>query len=323
MAICIPDPALRRAAALFDVPEPSLRRLDRQGAPDGAVFRGRRAGREVYLKLVPKGPEQLPELTDRLAFAAHLHGNGIRVVEPVPSTGGALVEHVEADGSSFLCSLTHAAPGRHLGLHHLRRAPRLIGSWAALLGRMHALSAGYRSGPNLPHWRDEHRYFTETCTDPGLGTLWARLGADLSALPEDATVFGAIHNDLHLGNLLVDDDGTLTVLDFDVCARHWFATDLGIALFHPVWQLRNQRGDDLAGFAEEAAGFAGAFLSAYAEQYPLDPGWRSLLPTFVRYRAVLVVQAIRLELDGAPLPGPVARLRDELVGGGPIDEVRF
>ena len=97
--------------------------------------------------------------------------------------------------------------------------------------------------------------------------MWQGMAETLEALPHDSGNFGIIHNDLHIGNLMLidpnwedEDRGTgLIVWDFDVSARHWFVTDLAIAAFvHPLWQMRQRH-------PEEMASFVADFVAAYSE----------------------------------------------------------
>ena len=50
---------------------------------------------------------------------------------------------------------------------------------------------------------------------------------------------GTIHADLHFGNMLVREDGTIQVIDFDDCGHGPFAQDMGITLFY--LQVRSTR----------------------------------------------------------------------------------
>ena len=81
-----------------------------------------------------------------------------------------------------------------------------------------------------------------------------------------------------------DSDGTITVIDFDVCAHHWFATDIGIALFHGAWM--GVSGDqDPNTFLP---GFYPHFMEGYTEENALDSFWHAQLSRFVDYRRLLL-----------------------------------
>ena len=59
--------------------------------------------------------------------------------------------------------------------------------------------------------------------------LWLRLAT--YGTGEDR--YGLIHADMRLGNLLLDDDGGITLIDFDDCGFCWFAYDFAAAIsFH-------------------------------------------------------------------------------------------
>ena len=112
---------------------------------------------------------------------------------------------------------------------------------------------------------------------------WLARGRELETLPTDVDSYGLIHNDLHPQNFLVAGDH-LTVIDFDVAGYHWFATDVGIALFHAVW-LGASREAERAAFA---AHFMGRFLGGYEQENRLAPEWLARLPLFLSYRRILL-----------------------------------
>ena len=85
-------------------------------------------------------------------------------------------------------------------------------------------------------------------------------------------------------NFLVH-DGELTVFDFDVCARHWFVTDLGIALFHALWAGPADRAQSREAFARQ---FLDSFLDGYGKENHLDDVWLTELPHFCKYRQFLL-----------------------------------
>ncbi|MGH2409330.1 MAG: phosphotransferase, partial [Chloroflexota bacterium] len=47
-------------------------------------------------------------------------------------------------------------------------------------------------------------------------------------LPASALDWGICHGDLHLANAHVDEEGTMTVFDFDLCGYGWRAMDLAV-----------------------------------------------------------------------------------------------
>ena len=52
----------------------------------------------------------------------------------------------------------------------------------------------------------------------------------LAASPRDRESFGLVHRDAHELNFFVDQQGTITLFDFDDCARCWLADDIAMVL---------------------------------------------------------------------------------------------
>ncbi len=88
-------------------------------------------------------------------------------------------------------------------------------------------------------------------------------------------VFGLVHADLRLANLLVDGDA-ITVIDFDDCGFGWYFYDFGTAVSFfeddpavPEWQ--------------------DAWASGYRSRRPLPPADEAMLPSFVFLRRLLLL----------------------------------
>jgi Ser/Thr protein kinase RdoA (MazF antagonist) len=92
-------------------------------------------------------------------------------------------------------------------------------------------------------------------------------------------VFGLVHADLRLANLLVDgtgDDRTITVIDFDDCGFGWYFYDFGTAVSFfeddpavPEWQ--------------------DAWAAGYRTRRPLPASDEAMLPSFVLLRRLLLL----------------------------------
>jgi amicoumacin kinase len=312
----VPESVVDFAVARFGLDKTRLRPLEREGAPDGAVYRCRLAGNEHFLKIKPMSGDRALE-QDRLAFVADLRTAGIAVPELVSSDQGQLIEFAEHDQRLFSVSLSLKAPGRHILIPQDWNGS-LITAFGTLMGQMHAFAAKYQGAPNLGCWRDEVSEFRRSCQDPEIGRLWEYCADAFTRLPQEQDCFGAIHNDMHLGNLLLNEnkarptDPDLIVLDFDVCTRHWFVMDIAIALIHPLLELRYRAPHEMKPFVER-------FLAAYTAQHPLSPEWRQRIPLFMRYRIALLVLAISREM-GYPerLPQWLSDRRAWALSGEPI-----
>ncbi|HNT76071.1 MAG TPA: phosphotransferase [Anaerolineae bacterium] len=274
------ETVLRQGAELFGVNVAALHSL---GGMDGAVYDYKQDSKGYVLKFVPATEEQLPVIIEKWDFVNYLAEHGVRVSRPTLSRAGRLVETVRDDGQVYAVFQSEEAAGSHVDGRHAEFNADLFRAWGRTMGKMHALTQSYTGGEHISDWRGEVRFMTDWCPDEAVREKWRAMEAYLTALPQPADAYGLVHNDLHPHNFLVD-RGQITVIDFDVCNRHWFATDIGIALFHAAWM--GYGGDqDPNTFLP---GFYKRFMEGYTEENQLDSFWVGQLWHFLDYRRLLM-----------------------------------
>ena len=131
--------------------------------------------------------------------------------------------------------------------------------------------------PRWGRWQDAHGVgeSERVVLDRAVELLGRRL-ADYGTGPD---VFGLVHADLRLANLLVDGTGpdrTITVIDFDDCGFGWYFYDFGTAVSFfeddpavPEWQ--------------------DAWVTGYRTRRPLPASDEAMLPSFVLLRRMLLL----------------------------------
>jgi Ser/Thr protein kinase RdoA (MazF antagonist) len=196
-----------------------------------------RAG-DLILRLHRPGYHTRSEIASELAWLAALQDlPGLRVTAPVAGRAGPVTE---IDGRYIVGFVPIA--GKEL------RPGDDLARWFAPLGevtaRLHLHARGWRPQPGFTR----KRWDVETILGPrphwGDWRLAPGLESGATAIIERATdllarkleiygtgpeVFGLIHADLRLANLMVDDIG-LWAIDFDDCGFGWWAYDLAAAL---------------------------------------------------------------------------------------------
>jgi Ser/Thr protein kinase RdoA (MazF antagonist) len=211
--------------------------------------------------------------------------------------------------------------GRHLTAFHHLPGQELqpdddLARWFAPLGeitaRLHLQARGWTPPPGFarkrwdvdtilgprPHWGDWRRA-------PGLDAAGMalvqratdRLAADLRAYGTGPGVFGLIHADLRLANLMVDGD-RLTAIDFDDCGFGWWIYDLAAAL---SFIETDPRLPDLIA----------AWVEGYTRIAPLAPPDRAMIPAMILLRRVLLTAWLASRADSetaAALGGPAYTL---------------
>ena len=248
------------------------------------VYRATRSGRTVYLRVTPASHRTAREVQGELSWMQALADRGLRVVRPIPSASGRLVERARVAGNPASLACFEAAPGS-LARKPDDYRPPVLESWAALLADLHEQSRA-RPGTDSGRGRwDQDRVFetarqaSASDTAPAQATLRA-LVAWMRGLDAGRDVFGLTHADLHLGNLTVE-DGRVTTFDFDDACHHFFLHDVAVA----VTSIRKAASEYPDRF--DAADAEARFLAHYFRRGLLGPDWRARLEPFVSYRIAL------------------------------------
>jgi Ser/Thr protein kinase RdoA (MazF antagonist) len=109
-----------------------------------------------------------------------------------------------------------------------------------------------------------------------LGRLDAVLQARLAAFGTGPERYGLIHADTRLANLLVDDGGRVSVIDFDDCGFSWYLYDVGtsVSFFEHEPQV---------------PGLIDAWLTGYRRAADLLAADEAEIWTFILFRRLLLV----------------------------------
>ena len=261
-----------------------------------------RAG-DLVLRLHRHGYHTKPEVASELAWLAALQGlPGLDTVCPIPGAQG-LVTEID---SRFIVGFARIA-GQEL--HPGDDLARWFGPLGAITARLHLHSRQWTLPPGFtrkrwdvetilgpdPHWGHwRQAQGLDARGEALLDRATDRLAAKLAAYGTAPDVFGLIHADLRLANLMVDGD-TLTAIDFDDCGFGWWAYDLAGAL---SFIETDPRLPDLIA----------RWVKGYTRIAPLRPEDRAMIPSLIFLRRVLLTAwlATRADSDTAQsLGGPV------------------
>jgi Ser/Thr protein kinase RdoA (MazF antagonist) len=261
------------------------------------VLRSRRNGEVVYVRITSPSHRSPAQVAAEMQWMEALAQAGCRVVAPLRSQEGALVEPIQRGAAPQPVVCVSGAPGRHAKKPEDDRRP-VIESWASLLADLHRHA---RRWPNAERslWREDPDFqMAWQATDPEVAKArraLTELVTWLDSLPRDADAFGLTHADLHLGNLAVAEGDIVTAFDFDDACYHWFAHDLGVA----ITSIRKAAWEHPGAF--DAAALERHFLDHYFEASALAPAWRDSVDAFVRYRVALSACWARRALETGQL----------------------
>ena len=125
--------------------------------------------------------------------------------------------------------------------------------------------------------------------EPDIAEKYYEVMNHLQALPRDGEGYGMIHQDAHAGNFFVDEEGRITLFDFDDCAYGHFAYDLAMVLFYAVTNR-----EDAAVFA---ADFWPKFMRGYYAENALDAAWQKEIPHFMKLREIDLYAIVLRDYD--------------------------
>ena len=247
------------------------------------------AGRELVLRVHRVGYSSAEEIRSELAWMSALRGDG--VIETAAAVPGADGEYVQV--------LASRAGGPERFAVAFERLPgtepdsRDAAGWFERLGELTALMHRHAQSWRLPEGFRRKRWDFEAMVGPqGFWGPWrSGIGLDqagvvileevldvirlrLARFGQGTDVFGLVHADLRLANLLVD--GThLRIIDFDDCGFSWylydFATSVSFIEHEPVVPHLLQ-----------------AWVRGYCRRMPLRAEARAEIPTFVVLRRILL-----------------------------------
>lgn len=204
-----------------------------EGGFESFVYEWTRPDGVVFVKATWSGRRTREQIVAELQFVRHLAEAGVSVAAPVPMSGD-LVRTVPAGDGAFHVSATRAAPGRRLAKDELETSH--FEQLGALLAQLHAVGRQPEARALIearPSWEDAHAALLPFATDPRIAARTRALLEELAGLPRDPDVFGLIHSDVHLGNVLWA-DARPTAFDFDDCLGFWYASDIAIVLYYTL-----------------------------------------------------------------------------------------
>ena len=277
---------LQAAAAAYGLTADQLKSV---GGFESSVYEYSRDGRSYIMKITHTLRRSVDYIQGELEWLAYLADHGIPAARSVPSRQGRNVEVLaEPDGFAFLVICYDKAEGRRAG--EAEWSGPLFEALGELMGRMHALTKSYV--PSAPVYKRQEWYEGEQLRTANYVPVdqtrvveqAQALIARLRRLPRTRDVYGLVHADLHRGNFFVDDEGRITVFDFDDIEYSWFMNDIAIVLFYarfPKRGLHPEEPDFIAYFLQH-------FMAGYNRHHKLDPVWFRHVPDFLMLRHILL-----------------------------------
>lgn len=277
---------LHAAAAAYDLTADQLKSV---GGFESSVYEFSRDGRPYIMKITHTLRRSVDYIQGELEWLTYLADRGVPAARSVPSRRGRNVEVLEEpDGSAFLVICYEKAAGHRAG--EAEWSGPLFETLGELMGRMHALTQSYVPSASVfkrQEWYEEEQLRTAKYVPEDQQRVIEQAQAlieRLRQLPRTRDVYGLVHADLHSGNFFIDDEGRITVFDFDDIEYNWFMNDIAIVLFYarfPKRRLHPEEPDFIAYFLRH-------FMAGYNRHHKLDPVWFRHVPDFLMLRHILL-----------------------------------
>lgn len=306
-----PSGLARRAAPLYGIEPDTLTRL---AAFESEVLHAPTTQGEVILKIIDVTHRTPDQVRAEIDWLRALLEQGLAVAQPLPARTGRWLEPIMIDDAPVATAVAYRKS---------RGAHRSYDAWSddhahqlgRLLGHLQRHTRRWTPpGPLRPDWREAHvldRAATAFPSDPAMQDAVARLLPHANDVTHRLTDTGLMHADAHASNVLIDDRGTLTLIDFDDAVRGPYLHDLAVALYYPV---ATQPDQDPGTMAER---FLAPFLGGFDAIAPRPQGGSEDVATLLALRAAELAIAVRLTVPQHQwtkhLHAAAIRLRDRTV----------
>ncbi|MEM8605844.1 MAG: phosphotransferase [Myxococcota bacterium] len=252
-------------------------------------------GRAVVLRVTEGSRRTRDAIEAELLWMEHLARNECRVAAPVRARNGSLVRSY-GSGPPRHVVVFEWVHGRDLWCRgRYFRDPEFQRKLGRVLGRLHGVSDSLELPSHLG-WRPWHDVAMLPEEPPsGFDEATARAmraheqRMQVQSAYADPAHFGLCHGDVYGQNMLYD-SGRISLLDFELGALHWRASDFTDLLlcdfFTPIWKMEGAEPRDARTFMENLA-------AGYREEHTLDTRQLELLPDLLGLREVHLYRITR------------------------------
>lgn len=239
---------------------------------------------KVYLRLTTPLRRCRPEIEAEIHWIEHLEKCGLKVPRLIPDKKGNKIASFTEGEHHYEAVVFSAVAGEHPS-KEIASDPTFLKTLGSLIAKMHEAFQNYDEahlGMKREQWDEERglRHALKGAAASKSTALRDRLHAAISwmhQLPRTKETYGLIHADLGALNLFVEDDSSISIIDFDDSCYHWFIFDLAIVLFSLIGMF-----DFTASPLEEKQWLA-ELVSGYRTVRPLSEEQIALIPKLLEF----------------------------------------
>ncbi len=239
------------------------------------IYKVRDGGRLLACRVWRTAWRSFDDVAYELGFLNHLHDQGVSVANPILTSDGQYSFVVSAPEGARSVALFQWAEGQKFGEN-----PDLGVAYnaGALFAKMHLIGANYKPRDvrrtNSPtDYADNLPFLKQLVADrPGDYKLYERVAEKLYqaiiGLERLELPFGPGHGDFHFNNFHVDENGKITLLDFDNGGEDYLAQDVACYLWANNYGKLN-------------SSYAGSFFDGYNSVREFTENEKGQLPLFM------------------------------------------
>jgi len=276
---------------------------------DGEIYKYafKNSHRLLKIMAIPIKEQQsgIFSLEERLYFVCYLGEHGAKIVFPQFSPENNLYETLLTEDYVWVGYSMELVPGKIQS--STTWDIKFFRNWGQVVGKCHNLAREFTSwnasidpktGMEHLTWQEEWEMFYKWCQDTDVKNKWSEIKQTLESLPITQDVFGFIHNDPHIWNLVVNNE-QITLLDFDVANHHWFINDIAIACQNTLQYISGGLSKPLYK-RDKLLGFLRSFQEGYLLENNLSAEWFNHLDLFIAYRRILLFIVMNKSIRSKP-----------------------
>ncbi|MBS4199969.1 phosphotransferase [Bacillus sp. FJAT-49732] len=251
-------------------------------------------GQSYILRFTPSPHRPVNKVKGEIDWLLYLSKNGVSVSNPIESKNGHFVEVIETNNTGFIVTSFTKALGRKIGYPECLNDNELYYKLGRITGRIHSLSQKYKPSDKTIQRHDWHQNYylqnigkfvpiNQKLVHESCFNLMKTIK---DSLPKDETSYGLIHGDIGVGNFLVNEEGIITLFDFDEAQYSWFVEDIAVQLYYLVYVYGGEEGKNNR--EAQAYRFMEYFLKGYEREHSIDEYWLKQIPLFLKLREIIV-----------------------------------
>lgn len=258
------------------------------------IFEYQKDNQHYILRFTPSSHRSVNSVKGEVDWLLYLAQKGVSVSSPIKSVQDHYVEVIKLADIDFIVTSFVKAEVSKIAYPECLYDTNLYYKLGQIMGEIHSLSKSYKPKDKSIRRHDwSQNYYLKNIAKfvPSDQHLVYKSCSDLmkkihSSFPKDENSYGLIHGDIGVGNFLVNNEGVITLFDFDEAQYSWFVEDIAIPLYYFVYVYG---GDDGKTKREaQARLFMEHFLKGYKEENDFDDNWLKQIPLFLQLREIIV-----------------------------------